>query len=120
MCVSTQDFCDVTHPAETTNNSKLDSQCWAKKNAMGETRVPEKQHITPHASFLWSIPGGTYVETETGHAFCMDGGAILSARSQGAFGYTKHTVWQLLIPTKWEGILHQMGNLGHPFGGSTL
>ena len=66
---------------------------------MGETQVPEKQHIPPHASgIFWRIPGGTCVETETGHAFCMDGGAILSARRHEAFGYTKHTVWQLLIP----------------------
>ena len=31
-----------------------------------------------------SSPGGTCVETETGHAFGMDGGAILAARRHGS------------------------------------
>lgn len=66
---------------------------------------------------FWSSPGGTCVETETGHAFGMDGGAILSARCHGAFGYTKHTLWQLLIPLEMGRNSPPNGKLLAPFWG---
>ena len=97
--------------------------CHQKKMPWEKPKFLKNNTAHPMASWIfWSSPGGTCVETETGHAFGMDGGAILSARRHQAFGYTKHTLWQLLIPqkmgkeffTKWETFGHLFG------GGSTL